>query len=346
MSGVSAPLRLHDLIGVARVRGASDLHLESGVVPALRIDGGLWPINERAIDASELEELVRALVGGAQLPSFESDGDVSIAHEDPELGTLRVHAYGSARGLCVAVRLHQPKPPSLDALHLPPVVASFASLSRGLIVVAGPTGSGKSTTLAALIDRINDGSARRIVTIEDPVEYRHENRRSMITQREIGRDTPSLDRALRGVLRADPDVIVVGELRDAEAMHGALVAAETGHLVLTTLHTGDAAQTVDRICDAFAGTRAMQVRAQLAQVLAGVVCQHLVRRRGRDGRRALVEVLVATDAVRNLIRDGKTHQLRNAISTGRHVGMQTLEQHAADLARDGEIDPDEAAALR
>jgi twitching motility protein PilT len=199
--------------------------------------------------------------------------------------------------------------------------------------------------MAAMIDRINARSAKRIVTIEDPIEYRHRNRRSFLTQREIGRDTPTLAAALHGALRSDPDVIVIGELRDGNAVRAALIAAETGHLVLATIHTGDAPQTVDRLIDAFEGAAAAQVRAQLAGVLLGVTCQRLVRRGDGKGRRAVVEVMMGTDGIKNLIRDGKTHQLGNAIATGRQHGMQTMSQHVAELLRTRCIDAVDAASL-
>lgn len=335
MTASHAPFGLIDAVRFARSKNASDLHVEAGAPAAVRVDGVLTPIDGIPLSASDVEALAGELFGVR--PMLAERGDVSVAWCDEELGTLRGHAFRSLAGLALAVRLFPRSIPTLESLDLPASVMEFAEAPRGLVLIAGPTGSGKSTTLAALVDRINARAAKRIVTIEDPIEYRHHNRRSFVSQREIGRDTPSLETALHGVLRCDPDVIVVGELRDGGAVRAALTAAETGHLVLATVHTGDAPQTVDRIVDSFEGAAAAQVRAQLAGVLLGVTCQRLVRRADGKGRRAIAEVMVGTEGVRNLIRDGKTHQLANAIATGRRHGMQTLAQHAAELLQSRHI---------
>jgi twitching motility protein PilT len=338
-----APWGLTDAVRFARSKNASDVHFEAGAPPAVRIDGVLQAVGDRPLAASEVEAVGAELF--AARPIGPDEGDVSVAWCDDELGTLRGHAFRSLTGIAIAIRLFPRTIPALESLDLPSSVTELGDRPRGLILIAGPTGSGKSTTMASLVDRINTRAAKRIVTIEDPIEYRHRNRRSFVTQREIGRDTPSLDAALRGVLRCDPDVIVVGELRDGDAVRAALTAAETGHLVFATVHTGDAPQTIDRIVDAFEGAASAQVRAQLANVLLGVTCQRLVRRADGKGRRAVVEVMIATEGVRNLIRDGKTHQLANAIATGRQHGMQTLAQHAAELLRSRRIDAGDAALL-
>ncbi len=337
-----ASIRLFDAVHAARRRNASDVHLGADLPPVLRVDGSLERVPELPLSSDDLRDIAETLLTSDEIARLRIDGDLTMAWTDPDLGTMRAHLYGGERGLAVAVRLLDRKIPSLEGLHLPESLAALAGRERGIVILAGPTGSGKSTTMAALVDRMNAVSARRIVTIEDPIEYRHESRRSIVTQREVGRDTPNLQSAIRGALRADPDVIVVGEMRDAESMAAALTAAETGHLVLTTLHTGNAAQTVDRIVDAFAGSLQGQIRTQLAAVLVAVACQHLVRRAGGSGRRAAVELLFGTDAVRNLIRESKAHQLKNAMATGRRFGMQTLEQHVAELLRDREIDAAEA----
>lgn len=343
MSAPRASFGLTDAVRFARSKSASDLHLEAGAPPAVRLDGVLHAVRETPLSATDVQLLYGELFGSR--PMGFDEGDVSTAWCDEELGTLRGHAFRSLNGLALAIRLFPRTIPTLESLDLPASVTEMADRARGLILVAGPTGSGKSTTMAALVDRINTRAAKRIVTIEDPIEYRHHNKRSFVTQREIGRDTPSLEAALHGVLRSDPDVIVVGELRDAGAVRGALTAAETGHLVLATVHTGDAPQTVDRIVDAFEGAAASQVRSQLAGVLLGVTCQRLVRRADGKGRRAVVEVMMATEGVRNVIRDGKTHQLANAIATGRQHGMQAMAQHAAELFRSRLIDAVDAASL-
>jgi len=336
-------LTLVDAVRFARSRNATDLHLEADAPAAVRIDGVLQAVDERPVAGEEVDALAAELLKSRHFGADE--GDVSVAWSDDELGTLRGHVFRSNAGVTVAIRLFPRAIPALDTLDLPQCVAELVERQRGLILVAGPTGSGKSTTLAALVDRINARAAKRIVTIEDPIEYRHKNRRSFVTQREIGRDTPSLAAALHGVLRSDPDVIVVGELRDCAAVRGALTAAETGHLVLATVHTGDAPQTVERMIDAFEGAAASHVRAQLASVLLGVTCQRLVRRADGKGRRAVVEVMIGTDGVKNLIRDGKTHQLGNAIATGRQHGMQTMAQHVAELLHTRRIEASAAAEI-
>lgn len=338
---VPAMVRARDLVAYARERAGSDLHLEAGTVPRIRIEGRLEVTDSPAFDAASIAELTDALLPLAAREQLAAVGDCSAVKDDEALGLVRVHGYRAMRGVSLAIRLLGARVPAFEELMLPPSVAEFARCDRGLVIVAGPTGSGKSTTLAALVDRINRTSARRIVTFEDPIEYRFENARSLVTQREIGSDVPSLALALRAVLRADPDVIVVGEMRDGAAMDAALAAAETGHLVLATLHTGDAAQTIDRIVDAERDGEGSRRRVQLAQVLRGVACQRLVRRCGGRGRVPVVEVLTATDAVRATIREGRVHLLGNAIAMGRRHGMQTLEQHAADLVQAGFVDPDE-----
>ena len=257
----------------------------------------------------------------------------------------RVHAYRHAGGVRVAIRLLAQRVPTLDELGLPTVPESFAQRPAGLVLFTGPTGSGKTTALAALVDRINRGSARNVVTVEDPVEYVHVAARSLVTHCEIGRDVSDYAEAVRGFLRADPDVILVGEMRDRATIAAALTAAETGHLVFATLHTNDATQTVDRIVDAFPADAHAQVRSQLASVLVAIVALRLVPRRGGTGRRAAAEIMVGTDAVRALIREGKTHQLRNTIVTGRAAGMQTLEGHLSELVTRGEVALADAQAV-
>jgi twitching motility protein PilT len=336
-------VRIHDLVRAARARNASDVHLGAGERPALRVDGRLVLLDTAPVDSEGIDAFLRATLGAAHLARLDRDGsaDTSVASDG---GRYRLHAYRHTGGIRLAVRLLATSVPSLDQLGMPPVVATFAQQRAGLVLFTGPTGSGKTTALAALVDRINRTSDRNLVTVEDPVEYVHLPERSLVTHCEIGRDTPTFAEALRAVLRADPDVILVGELRDVGTMEAALAAAETGHLVLTTLHTADAAQSVERIADAFPPAAHAPVRAQLASVLVAVVALRLVPRLG-GGRCTAAEVLVATDAVRALIRDGKTHQLRNAIVTGRAVGMQTLETHLTDLVVRGTVGLADAQAV-
>jgi twitching motility protein PilT len=290
----------------------------------------------------ELEAVASTLLNERARAIFEANGDVTVSYDSQEIGAVRIHAYRTARGITLAIRLLCKDIPSLESLHLPAAVEEFAQRSQGLVIFAGPTGSGKSTALAAIVDRINRSQSKHVVTIEDPIEYRHECGKSIVTQREIGTDVESYEAAIFGALRSDPDVILVGELREPETMHAALTAAETGHLVLTTLHTGDAPQTIDRIVGAFGGGLQEQMRIQLAQTLIGVVCLRLLPRLSAQGRRAAAEVMVVNDAVRSLIRDAKSHQLRNVIATNRTIGMQTLEMHLSELVSRREI-PIEAA---
>jgi len=345
MTDAIATIRLTDILRVARQRDASDVHLAAGHVPAIRVDGRLEFVAGTEIGADEVRLMGTALLHRDAIERIETGSDISGTWSSDDLGVIRVHGYRTRDGITLALRLLRRTVPALDVLHLPAIVAGLTEKQRGLIVIAGPTGSGKSTTLAALVDRINATSARRIITIEDPIEYRHANKASIVSQREIGCDTHSYDSALIGALRADPDVIVLGEMRDPETMRTVLTAAETGHLVITTLHTGDAPQTIDRIVDAFPGTEQPQVRMQLAQALVAIVCQRLVPRAHGAGRRAVAEILVATDGVRNIVREGRTHQLRNAMMTGRQQGMQTLEHHLSALISAQEIDRAAALAL-
>jgi twitching motility protein PilT len=337
MSVSFAPVRLVETLHIARTRNASDVHLAAGFPPVFRIDGELEAQATVAASADELAAIASSLLGEIAAARLEDAGDVTVAFDDDAIGSTRVHAYRTIDGVTLAIRLLRATIPSLESLHLPAAVERFTQYRQGLIIFAGPTGSGKSTALAAIVDCINRTQSKHIVTIEDPVEYRHRSARSIVTQREIGRDVESYAQAIYGALRSDPDVILVGEMRDPQTMHAALTAAETGHLVLTTLHTGDAPQTIERITGAFSGSVQQQIRMQLAQTLVGVVCMRLLPRAFADGRRAAVEILLANDAVRTLIRDAKSHQLRNAIATNRQSGMQTLEMHLSDLAAAGEI---------
>jgi twitching motility protein PilT len=331
-------VRLVDALHVARQQDASDVHLVPEMPPVLRVDGELRFLPGSPLSSDDTAAIARGFFADDVFERLDAGEDASITRvTDDGAHVLRVHGFRGAAGCTLAIRLLANDVPVLEHLHLPPVVASLARRERGLVIFAGATGSGKSTSLAALIGRMNAESSRRIITIEDPIEYRHENVRSLVTQREIGRDAPSFEAALIGALRADPDVIMLGEIRDAAAMQAALTAAETGHLVLATLHTGGAVQTIERIVDAFEGTRQPQIRTQLAQTLCAVVCQRLVPRKHGSGRRAVVEVLLANDAVRAMIREARTHLIENAMTTGRNLGMQTFEHHWHELRLGGEI---------
>jgi twitching motility protein PilT len=337
-------LRVVELIAAARERGASDVHVPPREAPALRIDGELVRVPERACAAEEIAAYLDLALDDVARERFAADGTADLSVVDARLGALRIHVFKERRGPRLAIRLLANDVPSLDRLGLPPAIAALADRRTGLILVTGPTGSGKSTAVAALVDRVNRTAARHIVTIEDPIEYYHQPIRSLIAHREVGRDTTSYASALRGFMRADPDVIVIGEMRDRETIGAALTAAETGHLVIATLHTAETVQAVDRIVDAFSGGEQAQVRAQLALTLAAVVGLRLVKG-VTGGRRAACEVLVATDAVRSLIRENKAHQLRNVIATGRSAGMQTLEAHLDELVAIGAVTASDAARV-
>ena len=339
-------VRIHDLLRTARARGATDLHFGGADRPALRIGGRLAALDTPALAEADVRAFLASALSAPQLARLDTDGGADgAAARGVAAGPYRIHAYRHGGGVRVAIRLLAETLPALEQLGLPPIVASFAEHPAGLVLFTGPTGSGKTTALAALVDRINRGSERNVVTVEDPVEYVHAPVRSLVTHCEIGRDVADYALALRGFLRADPDVILIGEMRDRATMGAALTAAETGHLVFATLHTNDAAQTVDRIVDAFPPEAHGQVRSQLAAVLTAIVALRLIPRHDGAGRRAAAEVMVASDAVRALVREGKTHQLRNTIATSRAAGMQTLEAHLSDLVVRGEIALTDARAV-
>jgi twitching motility protein PilT len=334
-------VRIDELIALARGRGATDLHLGERTSPRLRIDGGLNIIDVPPIAHDALAHFLEELLAPAGRARFEQTGNVDAGRRDGPGAPYRLHAYQTEAGLRLAFRFLAELPPALEQLGLPSLLSTLSARSHGLILFTGPTGSGKTTALAAIIDRINRTSERIVVTAEDPIEYIHMSMRSLVAHCEVGVDAPTYAEALRGFLRADPDVILVGEMRDSETMEAALRAAETGHLVLSTLHTNDAAQTIDRIIDAFRSEAHAQVRSQIAATLLAVVSLRLVSAIS-GGRICAAEVMTGTDAVRALIRDGKTHQLRNVIATGRSAGMQTLEMHLCELVSRGMISTDVA----
>jgi twitching motility protein PilT len=324
-------LRLHELLELARVRGASDLHVGAGEMPSLRLQGAITRLDLPPIGAEALGAFIEAMLPPTLAQAWQSHGSIDIAGRSGPGAPYRLHAYRTMAGTRFAFRLLARQVPTLEALALPEILASQASRPAGLLLFTGPTGSGKTTALAGIVDCINRDSSRIIVTVEDPVEYVHVPQRSVVVHCEIGADVADYAAAVRGFMRSDPDVILVGEMRDRDTMEAVLSAAETGHLVLSSVHTNDAAQTVDRIIDAFASAHRDQIRSQLAATLTAVVSLRLVPTANGSGRVAAAEVLTATDAVRALIREGKTHQLRNAILTGRAAGMQTLEASLSSL---------------
>ncbi len=324
--------------------GGTDMLLTVGSVPLMRVDGSLRPIAGRAaLTNSDTAALADSLLNAEQRAAFAHGSELDFSFDWAGNARIRGNAYRQRGAVALALRIIPRVIPSMSDLGLPPVVTEFVRRPHGLVLVTGPTGAGKSTTLASMIDLINTERACHILTIEDPIEYLHDHKRSAVSQREVGTDTESFPTALRAALREDPDVLLVGEMRDLESIRLALTTAETGHLVFATLHTNDSAQSLSRIVDVFPGAQQDQIRVQLAAALTGIVYQRLVPRIG-GGMVAAYEVLVANTAVRNLVREGKTSQLRNALVTGQKDGMCTLEQSLSHLVRSGKIAFEEALA--
>jgi twitching motility protein PilT len=315
-------------------RRASDLHLTAGVPPMVRVRGRLTPMEGfPVLTPTDTREIVYSILSDAQRQKFENNWQIDFAYQIPAQGRFRVNAYFQRSAVGAALRLIPFEVVPLDTLGLPPVVAEFSKKPRGLVLVTGPTGSGKSTTLASLIDVINSEREEHIMTIEDPIEFLHKHKKCIVNQRELGSDATSFADALRAALRQDPDVILVGEMRDLETIGTAITAAETGHLVFATLHTQDTPQTIDRIVDVFPPAQQGQIRAQLSVALQGIMTQTLLPTADGSGRCVAAEVLVPTPAVRNLIREGKSHQIYSVLQTGGSYGMQTMDASLAGLVR-------------
>ena len=332
------------LLDVLVGAGGTDLLLTAGTYPMVRVAGELRPVPEaERLRPSDTAQFVASLLSEPQRADFAAGRDIDFSFSWRLSARVRGNAFRQRDTAAVALRLIPREIPSFDDLRVPHPVRRLAGLRQGLVLVTGPTGSGKSTTLAALIDWINTNRAVHVLTIEDPIEYLHDHKRSAVNQREVGTDTDSFPSALRNALREDPDVLLVGEMRDLESIRFALTLAETGHLVFATLHTNDSAQTIERLVDVFPGDQQPQVRLQAAAALTGVVHQRLVPRLDA-GLAAAYEVLVTTAAVRNLIKEGKTNQLRNVIVTGKRDGMQTLEESLSALVADGLVSWDEAVS--
>ncbi|MFF0383522.1 type IV pilus twitching motility protein PilT [Streptomyces sp. NPDC004286] len=315
--------------------------ITAGSAPFLRVDGTLRPVEGAALTEPEADRLVTGVLGAELTERFRREKQVDFAFSWGEKARLRGNAFVQRGASALALRIIPFDVPSSEQLGLPPIVVGWAGLPRGFVLVTGPTGSGKSTSLAALIDYVNTHRSVHILTIEDPVEYLHRHKRSAVSQREVGTDTDSFPAALRSALREDPDVLLLGEMRDPESISAALTIAETGHLVFATLHTNDTSQTLDRIVDVFPAEQQPQIRLQLAHTLVGILNQTLIPRTG-GGRVAAFEVLVGTSAIRNLIREGKTRQIRNMISTGHREGMQTLETSLNTLVTTGTVSYEQA----
>lgn len=335
-------LRIEILLEEVIRKRASDLHLQVSLPPMLRIDGKLGPIvGYKPLDEEAVESLIFAILDEEQKQILLKDKEFDFSFAFGDLGRFRVNAFHERGNLAAALRLIPNEIKSIAELSLPPVVNTFANYPRGLVLVTGPTGSGKSTTLAALIDQINTEKAHHIITIEDPIEFTHKSKQSVIVQREVHYDTYSFSAALRSSLREDPDVVLIGEMRDLETISAAITIAETGHLVFATLHTNSAAQSIDRMVDVFPPHQQPQIRSQLANILQAICSQRLVPAIG-GGRIAAAEILIASPAVRNIIREGKSHQLDAVIQTGADQGMQSMDKTLAHLVQAGTVNYDEA----
>jgi twitching motility protein PilT len=329
------------LLAFSVKNNASDLHLSAGVPPMIRVDGDIKRVNMPPVSHKDVHSMIYDIMNDKQRKDFEEYWETDFSFEIPKLARFRVNAFNQARGAGAVFRTIPSDILTLEDLQAPPIFKDLSMHPRGIILVTGPTGSGKSTTLAAMVDYVNKNKPDHILTIEDPIEFVHESQRSLINQREVHRDTLGFSEALRSALREDPDVILVGELRDLETIRLALTAAETGHLVFGTLHTSSAAKTVDRIVDVFPAGEKEMVRSMLSESLRAVISQTLLKRNG-GGRIAAHEIMVGTPAIRNLIREGKIAQMYSAIQTGQDSGMQTLDQNLKELLSKGMINKEEA----
>lgn len=330
-------LEFLELIRDGTCKKASDIHITVGVPIIYRINGKLIKINEEIIKPHDTEAIIREILNEIQLKELSSKGEIDTSFSSAGIGRFRVNIFKQRGSYGLAIRIIPLSIPTIEELGLPNVVRDMAMLPRGLILVTGPTGSGKSTTLASMIDLINTEKNYHILTLEDPIEYLHRHKKSIVNQREIGNDSLSFGNSLRAALRQDPDVILVGEMRDLETISIALTAAETGHLVLSTLHTLGAAKTVDRVIDVFPPHQQQQIRVQFSSVLQGIISQQLLPKIDERGRVAAFEVMIATSAIRNLIREEKTHQIDTAIQTGGKIGMQTMDTSLINLYKKGFI---------
>ena len=338
-------LRIEILLEEVVRRRASDLHLQVSLPPMLRIDGSLVPVaGMSALDEAAVDALIFAILDPDQQQILEKDKEFDFSFAFGALGRFRVNAYHERGNLAAALRLIPNEIKTIKELGVPATVMNFANYPRGLVLITGPTGSGKSTTLASLIDKINEETSQHIITIEDPIEFTHKSKKSVVVQREVHYDTYSFSAALRSSLRQDPDVVLIGEMRDLETISAAITIAETGHLVLGSLHTNSAAQSIDRMIDVFPPHQQPQIRAQLANILMAICSQRLVPAIG-GGRVVAAEVLIANPAVRNIIREGKSHQLDAVIQTGADSGMQTMDRTLVGLVQSGAVTYDDARSF-
>ncbi len=331
-------MNIIDILTRAVDARASDIHITVASPIMIRVNGKLIQLTQHKLMPDDTRAIIQDMMTVDQIARFEDSGELDFSYSNPGLGRFRVNVFKQRGTYSMAVRVVTLDVPSMESLTLPPIIKELTQKQRGLILVTGPTGSGKSTTLASMIDHMNRTKSDHIITIEDPIEYLHKHHSSIVNQREIGQDSNSFSAALRSALRQDPDVILVGEMRDLETISTAITAAETGHLVLSTLHTVGAAKTIDRVIDVFPPHQQQQIRVQLASVLEAVISQQLMPKADGSGRAVALEVMVATPAIRNLIREGKTHQMQTVIQTGSHLGMQSMDASLLDLYRRRIID--------
>jgi twitching motility protein PilT len=335
-------MEIADLLTFAVKNKASDLHLSAGLPPMIRVNGDIRRINVPAFDNMQVRAMIYDIMSDAQRKGYEEFLEIDFSFELPEVARFRVNAYNQERGAAAVFRTIPTKVLTLEELQAPPIFKDISDQPRGIVLVTGPTGSGKSTTLAAMIDYLNEKVPGHILTIEDPIEFVHQSKKCLINQREVGPHTRGFDAALRSALREDPDIVLVGEMRDLETIRLALTAAETGHLVFGTLHTSSAAKTIDRIIDVFPAAEKDMVRAMLSESLKAVISQALLKRKDGSGRIAVHEIMIGTPAIRNLIRENKVAQMYSAIQTGQAHGMQTLDQCLQGMVKRGAIASEEA----
>ncbi|MDP6789987.1 MAG: type IV pilus twitching motility protein PilT [Candidatus Marinimicrobia bacterium] len=338
-------MNINELLSYALESGASDLHLSTGSIPMVRINGTMKPLNRPAMEETDMEAILPQIMDESQISRYKEDKEIDLSYKLDGQGRFRVNFFHQISGLAGVFRTISEIPKGFEELGLPPVLANLALLENGLVLLTGPTGSGKSTTLAAMVDHVNQNKSKHIITIEDPVEYFHSSNQCLINQRELGLTTHSFANALRAALREDPDVILVGEMRDLETISLALTAAETGHLVLSTLHTSSSVKAVDRIIDIFPASQKSQIRSMLSESLEAVIAQKLLPTKDGKGRVPALEILIATTAIRNLIREDRIYQIPSVMQSGGVDGMQTLDQDLQRLVSQAKIERSQAAAL-
>ncbi len=337
-------MTIEELLITAKENKASDVHITVGLPPKMRINGILVDMDYPRLLPPDTEAVISTMMSDKRLQQFEELGEIDFSYSIPQIGRYRVNVFHQRGSMAASIRLVSTKIPLLEELGIPKSVVDLYQKKRGLVLVTGPTGSGKSTTLASIIDRINSMREVHVITLEDPIEYLHNHKKAMVNQREVGLDTHSYSNALRAALREDPDVILVGEMRDLETISTAITAAETGHLVLSTLHTIGAASTIDRIVDVFPPHQQQQIRVQLSMVLESVISQQLIPTADKKSRVAAFEVMHSTPAIKNLIREAKSPQINSTIQTSKKLGMQTMDDAIFDLYMKGDIDKENAVS--